>query len=98
MCVWQSAANIFLFALVDLQVEDVTIVMDRNTGRSKGYGFVTFQTMEGAFNSLQEPEKEFDVRGTTRSLIHVCMCEIDERFPLLLFVSTGNRDADCSAT
>lgn len=39
----------------------MTIVMDRTTGRSKGYGFVTFQTMEGAFSSLQEPEKEFDV-------------------------------------
>lgn len=47
------------------QVEDVTIVMDRNTGRSKGYGFVTFQTMEGAFSSLHEPEKELDVCDAT---------------------------------
>lgn len=63
-CVRCNSLLTRLFAfLVDVQVEDVTIVMDRSTGRSKGYGFVTFQTMEGAFNSLQEPEKDFDVRG-----------------------------------
>ncbi len=30
------------------QVEDVKVIMDRDTGRSKGFGFVTFSTDEAA--------------------------------------------------
>ena len=30
------------------QIEDVKVIMDRDTGRSKGFGFVTFTTDEAA--------------------------------------------------
>lgn len=33
-------------------VKDVNIVVDRNSGRSKGFGYVTFSTVEEATNSL----------------------------------------------
>lgn len=35
------------------EVEDVSIIQDRATGRSKGFGFVTFATDEGAARALE---------------------------------------------
>jgi RNA recognition motif-containing protein len=43
------------------EVEDVKIIVDRNTGRSKGFAFVTMNTAEAAgkaINDLQGAELE----------------------------------------
>jgi RNA recognition motif-containing protein len=36
------------------EIEDVAIIQDRATGRSKGFGFVTFTTDEAAAKALEE--------------------------------------------
>ena len=38
-----------------------TVVMDKMTQKSKGYGFVTFKGMDGAHAALENPEKNIDV-------------------------------------
>lgn len=35
------------------QIEDVAVIRDRYTNRSKGFGFVTFSTSEAAQNALE---------------------------------------------
>ena len=34
-------------------VSDVKIIMDRETGRSKGFGFITFESPEGAKGAIE---------------------------------------------
>ena len=46
------------------ELEDCTIVKDKLTTRSKGYGFVVFKTVGGAVNALKQPEKFIDGRRT----------------------------------
>ena len=41
------------------KLEEGAVIMD-NTGKSKGYGFVTFKHMDGALNALNEPSKKID--------------------------------------
>ena len=44
-------------------IEDVALIKDRNTGRPKGFGFVTFGSEEAAQNSLQMDGKDFHGRS-----------------------------------
>lgn len=43
------------------QVEDSTVVMDKSTGRSKGFGFVTFVAVASCQKALAEPQREIEV-------------------------------------
>lgn len=43
-------------------VKQVSLIMDRETGRSKGFAFVTFETAESAQASLQLDNNEIDGR------------------------------------
>jgi len=45
-------------------VADVTIVMDKQMGRSKGYGFITFENADEAQKALREPKRTIDGRTT----------------------------------
>ena len=36
------------------KIEDLIIIMDRGTGRSKGFGFVTFDSSDAANNAVAE--------------------------------------------
>lgn len=38
------------------------MVMDRATGKTKGYGFVLFKTRKGASKALREPQKRIGNR------------------------------------
>lgn len=39
------------------EIEECSVVMDKDTGRAKGYGFVLFKTRKGAREALRNPEK-----------------------------------------
>lgn len=43
-------------------VEDCSVVIDRATGRAKGYGFVLFKTRSAAAKALKEPQKRIGSR------------------------------------
>lgn len=49
-------------------IVDCAVVTDRETGRSKGFGFLTFQDPQSAQNALLQPEKYIDNRLTSASL------------------------------
>ena len=44
------------------ELEDCTVVMDKMTMKSKGFGFVVFKTVNGASNALKQPDKFIDGR------------------------------------
>ncbi len=44
------------------EITDVIVITDRDTGRSKGFGFVTFSTEESAQKALELDGKEVEGR------------------------------------
>ncbi|KAH7435092.1 hypothetical protein KP509_06G048900 [Ceratopteris richardii] len=53
------------------EIEDCTVIKDKQTGKSKGYGFVTFKQMDGAYRALKEPSKKIEGRVTVSQLASV---------------------------
>ncbi|XP_008453768.2 RNA-binding protein P-like isoform X1 [Cucumis melo] len=53
------------------EIEDCNVVMDRNTGKAKGYGFVLFKSRQGAIKALKEPRKKINNRMTSCQLASV---------------------------
>lgn len=47
---------------------EAVVIYDRNTGRSKGYGFVTFASAEGAARATEDPNPHVDGRKTNCNL------------------------------
>lgn len=43
------------------EIEEGAVIYDKGTGKSKGYGFVTFKDMESAQRALKAPSKMIDV-------------------------------------
>lgn len=50
------------------EIEEAVVIMDKATGKSKGYGFVTFKHVDGALLALREPSKKIDGRVTVTQL------------------------------
>lgn len=44
------------------EINEVTLIKDRDTGRSKGFAFVTFAASEAAEKALEQDGKELDGR------------------------------------
>ncbi len=44
------------------EISEVTLIKDRETGRSKGFGFVTFASTEAAEKALEQNGKEHEGR------------------------------------
>lgn len=45
------------------EIEEATVIMDRETGRSRGFGFVTFRERDAAVAAMEATDgKEFDGR------------------------------------
>ncbi|RLN89801.1 hypothetical protein BBJ28_00012787 [Nothophytophthora sp. Chile5] len=44
------------------ELEEAMVARDRKTGKSKGYGFVTYKLKAAADHALQTPQKFIDVR------------------------------------
>ncbi|KAI5662427.1 hypothetical protein M9H77_21750 [Catharanthus roseus] len=49
-------------------LEEAVVILDKATGKSKGYGFVTFKHIDGAMQALKEPSKKIDGRMTVTQL------------------------------
>uniref|UniRef100_A0A5B7BJV1 Putative UBP1-associated protein 2C n=1 Tax=Davidia involucrata TaxID=16924 RepID=A0A5B7BJV1_DAVIN len=49
-------------------LEEAVVILDKATGKSKGYGFVTFKHIDGALLALKEPSKKIDGRMTVTQL------------------------------
>ncbi|XP_062205216.1 UBP1-associated protein 2C-like [Phragmites australis] len=49
-------------------LEEAVVITDKSTGRSKGYGFVTFRHADSAVLALKEPSKKIDGRMTVTQL------------------------------
>lgn len=49
-------------------LEEAIVILDKATGKSKGYGFVTFKHVDGALLALKEPSKKIDGRMTVTQL------------------------------
>ncbi|XP_057952347.1 UBP1-associated protein 2C [Malania oleifera] len=49
-------------------LEEAVVILDKVTGKSKGYGFVTFKHVDGALLALKEPSKKIDGRMTVTQL------------------------------
>lgn len=43
------------------EVEEACVITDKGTGKSRGFGFITFKHMDSAQRALKEPSKNIDV-------------------------------------
>ena len=57
------------------ELEDVVVTTDRSTGKSKGYGFVTFRYATSATAAVTEPEKPLDVSRQALVCIISVVCD-----------------------
>ncbi|KNA15563.1 hypothetical protein SOVF_097220 [Spinacia oleracea] len=50
------------------ELDEAVVISDKTTGKSKGYGFVTFKHVDGALLALRQPSKKIDGRMTVTHL------------------------------
>ena len=50
------------------ELDEAIVIFDKSTGKSKGYGFVVFQHVDGAILALKDPSKKIDGRMTVTQL------------------------------
>ncbi|KAF7843852.1 RNA-binding protein 24-B-like [Senna tora] len=50
------------------EIVEAVVITDKNTGRSKGYGFVTFKDAEAAMRACQNPSPVIDGRRANCNL------------------------------
>ena len=52
------------------EIEEGAVIVDKTTGKSRGYGFITYKHMESTQSALQAPSKLIDVS----SILFVIFC------------------------
>ncbi|KAI3798597.1 hypothetical protein L1987_33874 [Smallanthus sonchifolius] len=50
------------------EIEDCNVIIDRVTGKAKGFGFVQFRSRKGAMKALKEPRKKINNRTASCQL------------------------------
>ncbi|KAJ7516573.1 hypothetical protein O6H91_22G063600 [Diphasiastrum complanatum] len=50
------------------ELEDGIVIKDKATGKSRGFGFITFKHMDGSLRALKEPSKKIENRTTVCQL------------------------------
>lgn len=66
---WETTTERLSEAFADYgAVEEAAVIFDKNTGKSRGYGFVTFYEMESAQRAIQQQYREIDGRQTVCNL------------------------------
>ena len=69
---WDTTADTLTSAFSPYgDIEDCKAVVDKATGKSKGYGFVLFKTRRAARNALREPQKRIGNRTAACQLASV---------------------------
>ncbi|KAK9166781.1 hypothetical protein Scep_001972 [Stephania cephalantha] len=53
------------------EIEDCKVVLDRVTGKAKGYGFVLFKSRDGAVSALKQPQKKIGNRMASCQLASI---------------------------
>ncbi|KAL4197608.1 hypothetical protein AMTRI_Chr04g189140 [Amborella trichopoda] len=60
---WDSTSQTLISTFEKFgEVEDCNVVLDKVTGRAKGYGFVLFKKRKGAIKALKQPQKKVQNR------------------------------------
>eukprot|EP00249_Psilotum_nudum_P019678 c27366_g1_i9 orf=448-1539(-) len=60
---WETSSQALRDAFQEYgEIEEGAVIMDRATGKSRGYGFITFKHMDSAQRALKEPSKMIDGR------------------------------------
>jgi RNA recognition motif-containing protein len=59
------------------ELSEASVVRERKTGKSKGFGFVTFRHRGAAAAALQQPHKVIDVRARASSGADGLICGSD---------------------
>jgi RNA recognition motif-containing protein len=52
-------------------IEEAVVITDRATGKSRGYGFVTMSTKEGAQEAIKDPNPVIDGRKANVNLAYL---------------------------
>ncbi|KAF6149261.1 hypothetical protein GIB67_026117 [Kingdonia uniflora] len=69
---WDTTRETLLAAFDSYgEIEDCNVVVDRSTGKSKGFGFVVFKSRLGAKKALKEPQKKIGNRVTASQLASI---------------------------
>lgn len=66
---WETTSDSLrsVFAIFG-DLEEAVVILDKNTSKSKGYGFVTYKHIDGAVLALKEPSKKIDGRVAVAQL------------------------------
>lgn len=54
------------------ELEDAVVTTDRASGKSKGYGFITYRFAANAAAAVAEPEKQLDVSIPSLGPVLIC--------------------------
>ncbi|XP_010943670.1 UBP1-associated protein 2B [Elaeis guineensis] len=66
---WDTKAETLIAAFRQYgEIEDCNAVIDKATGKSKGYGFILFKHRSGAWRALKQPQKKIGNRMTACQL------------------------------
>ncbi|XP_043696864.1 UBP1-associated protein 2B-like [Telopea speciosissima] len=79
------------------EIEDLNVVMDRATGKAKGYGFVIFKTRAAANKALKQPQKKINNRVTQCQLASIGPAPAVQNYDTTgrkIYVSNVHSDAD----
>lgn len=66
---WEASAESITSVFAKYgEIEDCKVVKDKNSGKSKGYGFILFKHRDGARRALKQPQKTIEGRMTSSQL------------------------------
>ncbi|XP_010542227.1 PREDICTED: UBP1-associated protein 2A-like [Tarenaya hassleriana] len=69
---WDTKADTLIEAFKQYgEIEDCKAVVDKISGKSKGYGFILFKSRSGARNALKQPQKKIGSRMTACQLASI---------------------------
>ncbi|KAH8935557.1 hypothetical protein BDL97_17G034800 [Sphagnum fallax] len=66
---WETSSQALRDAFEQFgEIEEGAVITDKGTGKSRGFGFITFKHMDSAQRALREPSKNIDGRITVCNL------------------------------